>query len=160
MTATTTIIVYGGPSESVRACLRGAWLTESHAPERSRKHRKTGIPSLPSDILWRVQRKHAHARGRAIRTKAALSFGQRSINLANSGLLILLATTPMLTITQREEQARFLVCGVCVRARAWVRVVFVCVFYLVYIVSAVSSVVYPTSIGAFVLYRNSRRRNK
>ena len=110
----------------MRACLRGAWLTESHATWRSRKHRETGIyPSSSnsmwrvhypssSNSMWRVQLKHAHARGRAIRTKAALSFGQRSINLPdNRRLLSILATTPMLTITQREAHKRNSMC-VCV----------------------------------------------
>ena len=116
--------------QSVRACLRGARLTESHATWRSRKHRKTGIHPSPYSFLWRVQLKHAHACDRAIRTKAALSFVQRSVNLTNSRLLSILATTPMLTITQREAQAKSLVC---VRARVCVpRVAFVCVFYLIH----------------------------
>ena len=80
------VIVYGGPSESVRAFLRGAQLTEEQLTEapatwRSRKPRHS---SSASNLPWCVQRKHAHTGGGAIRTKAILSLGQRSINLAKS----------------------------------------------------------------------------
>ena len=130
----------------MRARLRGARLTELHATWRSRKHRKTGVYPSSSNSMWRVELKYAHARGQAIRTKAALSFGQRSINLPDNRRLLsilLIATTPMLTISQREAHKRNSLC-VCARVCAChVLRLFVCFIY--FIVSAVSSVVYPTS---------------
>ena len=122
----TTIILYGGPSECEGLSKRGA-VDRVACHVEVKEAQETGIHLSPSNFLRRVQLKHAHACDRAIRTKAALSFGQRSINLTNSRLLSILAATPMLTITQRSEaQAKLLVC---VRARVCVpRVAFVCVF--------------------------------